>query len=324
MNHPLPRDLITPEVAAGDLQTALRVGFESLRRDPAAARFAIGRIQLATARPRAAERSFWSALIAQPAAIGLRAWIATARLQQGDAEGALDALKQDGELPDDTFAASARARALAALGRPDEARAALEPALQQDGADPGLRLLAARLAFDAGDVDGALAACRAVAIDHPALPDPVMMQAELLAMSGDVAAADACLAAHLGLAAVEPRLAFLLAELRLRAGTGPGAPGEALYALLPVLAELSRGRADLLCELAALMGELGDGEGARVLLEDAVAVDPDAAEPRFRLALLAEAMGQRDAAVAAYREVLRLDPDHPGATERLAALATQA
>jgi tetratricopeptide (TPR) repeat protein len=319
LSHPLPRDLITPEVAAADLDTALRVGFEAIRRDPAAARFAIGRVQLATGRPRAAERSFWAALVAQPQAIGLRAWIATARLQRGDAAGALDALREDGELPDDAFAAAARVRALAALGRVEEARAAIAHALTLVPDDPGLLLLDARLAYDAGDVQSAFERCDAVAAAHPALPDPRLMQAEMLAMQGDVQAADRLLADHLGLAAVDPRVAFLLAELRLRAGTGPDAPGEALFSLLPLLAELASGRADLLCELSSLMGELGDAAGAQLLLRDAVAADPDAAEPRFRLALLAEALGEPAEALAAYREVLRRDPDHAGAAERIAA-----
>ncbi len=321
--RPLPRDLVGPELAAGDVELAARVAAAGLTRDPAAARFAIGRIHLIRGRALEAERAFWAALVAQPTAHGLRGWVATARLMRDDAHGALDALRDGVEVIDDTVAAAARARALAALGRLDEAVAVTAAALGRDANDAGLRLLAARLRFgdgsDATDVAAARAATAAVCADFPALADAQMQQAELAAMTGDIAGADALLSAHLGLANVEPRLAFLLAELRLRTGDHAR-----LFELLPLLGALAAGRADLLTELSALMGELGDADGAVMLLHDAVAADDSAAEPRYRLALLNEARGEDDVALVAYRDVLRRDPRHAGALARVAALTSSA
>ena len=273
--HWLPRDLVGAELAIGDLAGALLVAAHSVQRDPAAARFAIGRVQLAQGKARAAEQSFLQALVAMPAARGLRGWIASARLLRGDAAGALTALRDDAEAPDDDRAAAARARAVAALGDLPAALALVEAALQRSAdaatpADAGLRLLRARLRFDLAPeaASAALAEAAAVARDHPALGDAWLMQAQMLMMMGRFSDADRLLEQCLGLAGVAPEIALLLAEQRLRLGNIDG-----VGALLPLLGRVCAGRADLLRQLAALMAELGDGDGAALLAADAVALD---------------------------------------------------
>ncbi len=279
--HWLPRDLVGPELAAGQLDLALQIALVALPRDLAAARFAIGRVQLARGNAEAAERSFWAALVGQPSARGIRGWIASARLMRADAQGALDVLRDEGEAPDDALAASARARAHAALG--DLARAAgiVEQALVAAPDDAGLRLLAARIRVDRepAALPEALAAIDAVAAAHPALADAPLLKAQLLASAGHFDLADATLQARLALAATAPELPLLLAELRLHRGDLDG-----VFALLPLLGAVCAGRAPWLRQLAALMAALGDDAGAAMLAADAdalgQAIDPAAGVQR--------------------------------------------
>lgn len=277
----LPRDLVGAELAIGDLPGALQIVAHALERDPAGARFAIGRIQLAQGKAQAAEQSFLQALVAMPAARGLRGWIATARLQRGDAAGALTALRDGAEAPDDDLAAAARARAIAALGDLPAALVLVEAALQRASdagrpPDAGLRLLRARLRFDLAPETPAAALAEAAAVtrDHPALGDAWLIQAQMLMMMGRFSDADRLLEQCLGLVGVAPDIALMLAELRLRLRDIDG-----VGALLPLLGRVCAGRADLLRQLAALMAELGDAEGAALLAADADALDAGAPNP---------------------------------------------
>lgn len=279
--HWLPRDLVGPELAAGQLDLALQIAVTALPRDLAAARFAIGRIQLARGNADAAERSFWAALVGQPTARGIRGWIATTRLQRGDAQGALDVLRDEGEAPDDALAACARARAVAALGDLGRAADIVARALADAADDPGLRLLSARIAFDRAPdaLPEALAIIDGVRLRHPALADAPMLQAQLLATAGYFDQADATLQASLGLATLAPELPLLLAELRLHRGDLDG-----VFALLPLLGAVCAGRAPSVRQLSVLMAALGDDAGAAMLAADAdalgQAVDPTAGVQR--------------------------------------------
>lgn len=156
----LPRDLVGPELAAGQLDLALQIGLAALRRDVAAARFAIGRVQLARGSAEAAEDSFWAALVAAPSDAGLR--LLRARLVFDRDPAALPAAlaEIDAVSADHPALADApmlRAQLLATAGHFDAADATLQSHLALATLAPELALLLAELRLHRGDLDGVFA-----------------------------------------------------------------------------------------------------------------------------------------------------------------------
>src|SRR5262249_39768196 len=65
--------------------------------------------------------------------------------------------------------------------------------------------------------------------------------------------------------------------------------------------------------LAGVLAEKGDWEGAIASWKEAIAIKPDYAVAHYNLGRALVRKGQLDEAIAAYREALRLKPDFPEA-----------
>lgn len=102
--------------------------------------------------------------------------LGTARKRHGDLPGALLALTRAAELePDDARAHANVALVLRELGRPEQAREALDRAVAALGGDPQRQRFVASLLLDAGEAAQAESAFRAILEENPA---------DLLALEG--------------------------------------------------------------------------------------------------------------------------------------------
>ncbi|HKC49984.1 MAG TPA: tetratricopeptide repeat protein, partial [Myxococcota bacterium] len=108
------------------------------------------------------------------------------------------------------------ARELGALyrqaGRGGEARPLLERAVAQDAADGDAKLELARLQVSAGENDAALALLEALELARDTAPEQLELRAQVLAASGDGAAARAALERAVELDPIDPALRLALAE----------------------------------------------------------------------------------------------------------------
>lgn len=119
------------------------------------ARAALWRAELdLLADPAGAENGLRAAVRAGASGPAASAWLAQARLLQGDPEGALAAL--EGEAAPLHVARLLRVQACFDLGRDEDARAAAETARRADPASPSASALLGRLRGRAGDLQGAL------------------------------------------------------------------------------------------------------------------------------------------------------------------------
>jgi arylsulfatase A-like enzyme/Flp pilus assembly protein TadD len=202
-----------------------------------------------------------------------RLGLARALMRAERPEAALAALDEiDGT---STKVAYARARALARLGRDDEARRTIDAAFSAEDLEPDrLRTRAA------------------LVIDTAPIPDG---ERELRQLAG--AAPDD--------AALKSRLGFYLAVW------GGADQREEAARLLREAAEALPDRAEILANLGWGIFRLGDSEAAREALEAAIEVDDSRQQNRVRLAHVLRQSGEEERALQIVRSALAVEPAAP-------------
>jgi len=109
--------------------------------------------------------------------------------------------------------------------------------------------------------------------------------------------------------------------LRIAAAISKDAGHAALaLPLLERAVELAPGRADLHCDLAAVLLEVGEDAGAEESYAKAVAVDPQCRAARLALAAIFDAQGRIDEAIRQFEALVALDPNELEPREALVRL----
>lgn len=303
-------------IEAGHYEEAERFYLDLVRQDPAVAQFNLGRIQHARGRYARAEQHFWRALRVGPDFPGIRDWIADCRLARGDAEGALKLAEKAAELGSQSaLNGLCQGRSLAATGKLERARRALEDTISRWPKVLELHLILARVLFDLGDQRGPLMQLAELIEREPDYEPAWELGAMLLAESGQIERAEAMLRKAIESDPSAVTLQFLLTELLLRTDRR-----DEVVERLDILEVLANGSAGHMLEFGALLAELGDVGGAIEQFNDVLEVDPDNAEALYRLGTFAEASEHRDAALDFYGRAVANDELHADAAERLAAL----
>lgn len=113
--------------------------------------------------------------------------------------------------------------------------------------------------------------------------------------------------------------------LRVAAAISKDAGQSALaLPLMERAVELDPGRADLHCDLAALLLEIGEDAGAEESYAKAVAVDPQCRPARLALAAIFDAQGRIDEAIGQFEALVALDPTELEPREALLHLLDEA
>jgi predicted TPR repeat methyltransferase len=215
--------------------------------------------------------------------------------------------------------------ALRAMGDLEGAIAAWEKALHIDPADADAWCNLGVARIEGGDVDAAADAWRAAIQADPGHADAIDLLAVSHSQRGEHAEAIAlwrrALAVRPGHGRSRENLAAALSQ-QGAAALSRSDPGGAL----PLLDEsLQLKRDDASCHLfrAEALRQLGRLKGAFEACQDALRIDPDAAEVHHNIGNLFKETGQNDQAIAAYRRALELGSTHPATRLALDALTGQ-
>jgi putative PEP-CTERM system TPR-repeat lipoprotein len=207
-------------------------------------------------------------------------------------------------------------RVYLAAGKPAEAKAAFENALQREPGDPFTSQHLAEMALAAGDPDAARRYCQTALDRHPGDLTILLQLSALEASEKNEAAMidrlNQAIKAHP--MALAPRLRMAGHYL----GSGNAKKVEPLFANLT---ELQRGAPQVL-ELQG-MAQLAQhqNDSAVATLQQLVDADPTYAQAHYLLALAADASGNRPKAKRELREAVQRDAKHMPALINLAKLA---
>ncbi len=228
-------------------------------------------------------------------------------------------------LPDDPHIQEALGRALLADGRPEEAVAAFQRALDLD---TGWPMIHANLGLAygtlgrhreaAGELERAVAILLPLRNDFRVKNDLVETLFQLGLSLTALGMPDDASRRYETALEIDPKHAgawLNLGSIRAGAGDVEGA----LDAFRRVLG-ITPGDPKALNNLGATLSMAGRQEEAVESLGQAIQADPDYAAAHFNLGLAEERRGNMQAAVEAYQRVLAIDPNHPAARERLDAL----
>ncbi|MBI5210518.1 MAG: tetratricopeptide repeat protein [Elusimicrobia bacterium] len=338
----------------GEAQAAEERLRESVRRDPrrVQARLSLGRTLDGRGDAAGARREFEAALELDASAPQTRLCLGEFLLGRGEHEGAREQLEKAAEGSREPGAFHLLGQAMAATGRPAEARRAYEEALRLDGRHVKALLSLGESLSAEGDFEGAEARLRqALDVEPGSLlahlvlgrvldaradidgagreyeealrlddqhPEAHLRLGELLLRGGRFDEA----AAHLTRATQGPRAAdafFLLGKAR----EGANRLAEARRAYEEAL-RLDAGHGKARVGLGEVLSAEGDHEGAEAQLRRALAGDPGDIRAHLVLGRVLAARSDTEGAGREYGEALRLDPSSQEARLRLGELRLRA
>lgn len=263
---------------------------------------------LATARTR-----FETALAEDATLASAHVALAAVYLDLGEHELALSSADRGLELGGgDREALRVRYEALRGLGRRDEAQDAQAALKEAEGASATAKRIynEGSEAYQAQDLDAALAKFQQAAEMDPSLFDAHHAAATILVHRGEFAAAAQAADQALRLSPEDPRALRLAYDAYNGLGDGDRAATIAgkLAAVDPEFSGVG------LVEEAGKLFAAGEIEGARTLLEQALAIDPDLSKAHYLLGLCHVNAGNTDEAKRHLSRFLELDPDAPDAS----------
>jgi predicted Zn finger-like uncharacterized protein len=270
----------------------------------------------ASAKYAEAEQAFEAAATADPRLVEARLGLARHRLRRGDAAGAVAALDPVGAQAAALPALGAlRIRALSAAGRALDASSLAEQALRAHPGEPAL-LLAKAAALDAsGKDDEAIPLYRDAAARDPAAFEPRLALGRIALERRDLPQARIELAAAVEKGPRAPAAHAALAELA--AAEGDAAQAEkAFLAALAVDPEYAPAEVGL----AKLALARGDAAGASARLERALATDPRNVEGHVTHATLLWRANDLAGAEQGFQTAVDLDARNAAALWRLGAV----
>lgn len=322
LSHPAdPVASAKQRMARQDMRGAELYLRQAVREHPqdALAAFLLGRVDLATDQPEAAELEFRRARDHgyDPAAIVLP--LGQAYLQQRHFEAALHdfdpALAAAGRVSASQRADTLTILAAAKISLGDEAGAAATIA-QAEAANPGARetlLTAARIALIRGDLAGAARRTDAVLAREPGQPDALLLRGELAMQRGEPAAALS--GAQAVLAAAPNRLDAKLAEARALAALGRTDAARAAIALVLRAKPRDVGANFLAAMLAIKAADYLAADAALTRINPVIAKMP---RGLYLLAIAKLGVGQPAQAAEAAVKFLSQSPDDPGGRKLMA------
>jgi tetratricopeptide (TPR) repeat protein len=218
--------------------------------------------------------------------------------------------------PDSLDATRMRAQSAAARADFDEARTLLQEILGKSPGDAPAEYLLARVLERAGRTEeGSAARARAAALD-PVFADADLHEGDARWLSGDWPEAEAFFRSYLARAADGPWAPYALRRIAsCLARTGRDA--EAVEALTRVV-DVAPDHADSRLELAVLLRERGDPEGALEHLDRARAILPERGTYAMARGTTLALLGRRDDAVAELRAAVGARPSWERARANLA------
>jgi serine/threonine-protein kinase len=191
------------------------------------------------------------------------------------------------------------------VGEPEAARRELEEARRLDPGYAAPLVNLGVLAYERGDVDGAMRAYReAMALDPTGVAAAHHNLGNCLVDKGD---AEGALASYREAVKRRPRQAAFRVSLARHLGR-LGRMAEAVAELQEAV-RLRPAEVRIRLHLAEALKEVGDTAGAEAAVREALRRDPASAEARAVLGVVSRARGDLEGAVRELREALRRDPD---------------
>lgn len=234
--------------------------------------------------------------------------LATVHLDLGDHEPALASAERGLELrPANQEALRVRYEALLGLGRSDEAKVALDRLMEAEGMAATAKTVynEGSAAYQAQDFDTALAKFREAAEMDPSMYDAHHAIATILVHRGDHAGAAEAADRALDLKPDDVRTL----RVALDAHRGVGNDERATEIAQRLAAVDTEFGAVGLLQRGGELFNAGDVEGARDLLEQALALDPSLGKAHYLLGLCALNTGDTEQAKQHLAKFLELDPD---------------